>query len=109
MGVWGFFRGVVAEGGNLSTIPLLGLICRNDLSREELQQLLHSTLHPACDRRGAAQQGIQVPNLMVQVQTWPGQHNLHLSLFGISDIDYMRSGPWGGIGWVLALPGTCNH
>lgn len=63
VGIWGFFGGVVVEGGNLSTIPLLGLICRNDVSREELQQLLHSTLHPACDRQGAAQPGIQVLTL----------------------------------------------
>lgn len=59
-GTWGFCR-VMAEGGNLSTIPFVGLICRNDLSREELQQLLHSTVPTACDRREAAPRGIQVP------------------------------------------------
>lgn len=48
------FHRVMAEEENLSTIPLLCLICRNDLSREEFQQLLHSTVPSACDRQGAA-------------------------------------------------------
>lgn len=59
--VWLFLVWVVAGGWNLYTIPLPGLICRNDLSGEEFQQLLHSTFHPAWDRQGAAQPGIQVP------------------------------------------------
>lgn len=49
----------MAEGGNLSTIPLPGLIYRNDLSGEEFQQL-----------PGTAQPGIQVP---APRQPRPGQ------------------------------------
>lgn len=105
-GVWGFCR-VMAEGENLSTIPLLSLICRNDLSREELQQLLHSTEPSACDRQGAAPWGSQVPTPKAWMQA--GQQDLHLSLFRISNIGFKRSWPWAGIGWVLALPGGWSH
>lgn len=56
----GVFR-VMAEGENWSTIPLLCLICQNDLSREEFQQLLHSPVPSACDRQGTAPWGSQVP------------------------------------------------
>jgi len=57
----GRFGVVVAYVGNLSTVCLPGQICRNDLSREELQQLLRSAFHPACARQRAAQPGTQVP------------------------------------------------
>lgn len=50
----GYFHRVMAEGENCSTIPLLCLICRNDLSREEFQQLLQSTVPSAYGRQGAA-------------------------------------------------------
>lgn len=103
------FHRVMAEEENLSTIPLLCLICRNDLSREEFQQLLHSAVPSACDRQGAAPWGSQVPT--------PTSLSTGLArTTSFTPVTVQNKWHWlqevmalGSIGWVLALPGGCNN